>query len=251
MPYTRIRRLSGTAAEWSAANPVLMPAEAGYESQGDGTFKIKIGDGVKHWNDLPYAVDYQAIVAAEEAAALSEQHAATSEANALASKNSAADSAAAALASKNAAKTSEDNASGSAASSLTSKNAAGVSAGNAATSEANALASKNAAGGSATNAANSAAAALASQNAAKTSETNAKNSENNAADTLASAITSFGGFSFSIDVNECLVIHYTDPTTHEVYDAVTIPASATAQELVDTTTAMAGYMRTIAETPEV
>lgn len=121
------------------------------------------------------------------------------------------------------------------------KNAAADSAGAA-------LVSQNAAGTSATNSGNSASAALASQNAAKASEDSAKTSENNAAATLAAAITSFGGFSFSMDANGCLIIHYTDPTTHEVYDPATMCRETTAQALADTTTAMAGYMRTIAET---
>lgn len=51
----RIRR--GTAAALAAVNEVPLADEIVYESdQGtaDGKYKIKIGDGVRHYNDLPY-----------------------------------------------------------------------------------------------------------------------------------------------------------------------------------------------------
>lgn len=67
--YHQFRR--GTAAEWSATNPILLAGEIGYErdvSAGPtpstdtfdysdpafGSGAIKIGDGVTRWNDLPY-----------------------------------------------------------------------------------------------------------------------------------------------------------------------------------------------------
>ena len=40
-----------TAENWSSANPVLGKAEAAYETD---TRKLKFGDGVTHYNDLPY-----------------------------------------------------------------------------------------------------------------------------------------------------------------------------------------------------
>lgn len=40
------------STEWAAANPVLLPAEVGVETD---TGKIKIGDGVTAWNSLGYA----------------------------------------------------------------------------------------------------------------------------------------------------------------------------------------------------
>lgn len=40
-----------TAANWTAANPVLGDGEQGYEKD---TGKMKIGDGVKAWKDLSY-----------------------------------------------------------------------------------------------------------------------------------------------------------------------------------------------------
>lgn len=40
----------GTAAEWASANPVLLDGEPGLETD---TRKLKFGDGVTAWNDLP------------------------------------------------------------------------------------------------------------------------------------------------------------------------------------------------------
>ena len=39
----------GAAAEWTAANPVLLAGELGYETD---TNKFKIGDGTTAWNSL-------------------------------------------------------------------------------------------------------------------------------------------------------------------------------------------------------
>lgn len=41
-----------TAANWSAANPVLLAGEPGHESD---TGRVKYGDGVRSWSSLPYA----------------------------------------------------------------------------------------------------------------------------------------------------------------------------------------------------
>jgi hypothetical protein len=41
----------GTAAQWTLANPLLLLGQEGYE---DDTTKVKRGDGVTLWNDLPY-----------------------------------------------------------------------------------------------------------------------------------------------------------------------------------------------------
>lgn len=48
----RIRLRRDTAANWMAANPVLLLAEAGWETD---TGKLKIGDGSTAWNSLTYA----------------------------------------------------------------------------------------------------------------------------------------------------------------------------------------------------
>ena len=45
-----------TAAQWRAADPVLLRGELAVESD---TLKFKFGDGVNHWNDLEYANDIQ------------------------------------------------------------------------------------------------------------------------------------------------------------------------------------------------
>ena len=44
----------GTTAEWENANPVPEMRELCAEYKPDGTFEIKIGDGVTAWVDLPY-----------------------------------------------------------------------------------------------------------------------------------------------------------------------------------------------------
>lgn len=41
----------GTAAEWTAANPVLLNGEPGFE---EDTNKAKVGNGVTAWSSLPY-----------------------------------------------------------------------------------------------------------------------------------------------------------------------------------------------------
>lgn len=43
-----------TAANWASVNPVLKIDEPGREQD---TGKVKIGDGVTHWNDLGYSID--------------------------------------------------------------------------------------------------------------------------------------------------------------------------------------------------
>lgn len=49
---TRFVMRIGTLAEWASFNEVLYEGEWGYETD---TGKLKIGDGVTHWNDLPYS----------------------------------------------------------------------------------------------------------------------------------------------------------------------------------------------------
>ena len=48
----RIQLRRGTAAEWTAANPVLGDGEPGVEKD---TGKVKYGNGVAVWSALPYA----------------------------------------------------------------------------------------------------------------------------------------------------------------------------------------------------
>jgi uncharacterized protein YegP (UPF0339 family) len=48
----RIQKRRGTAAQWTAENPILLIGEPGYETD---TGKEKTGDGVTAWNSLPYS----------------------------------------------------------------------------------------------------------------------------------------------------------------------------------------------------
>lgn len=48
---TRLRMRGGTAAEWTAANPVLLSREFGIETD---TRRLKMGDGATAWASLPY-----------------------------------------------------------------------------------------------------------------------------------------------------------------------------------------------------
>ena len=50
--FAIINHRTGTAAEWTAANPVLEKGELGYESD---THKMKLGDGTSTWTQLSYA----------------------------------------------------------------------------------------------------------------------------------------------------------------------------------------------------
>jgi hypothetical protein len=49
----RIQLARGTAAAWTASNPVLLAGEAGWESD---TGQMKVGDGVTYWTSLPYSI---------------------------------------------------------------------------------------------------------------------------------------------------------------------------------------------------
>lgn len=48
---TRIQLRRGTAAQWTAANPILADGEFGFEKD---TGAFKFGDGVTAWTALPY-----------------------------------------------------------------------------------------------------------------------------------------------------------------------------------------------------
>lgn len=51
MPFIQFQLRRGLASEWTFANPILASGEMGLETD---TYKIKIGNGVDNWNDLPY-----------------------------------------------------------------------------------------------------------------------------------------------------------------------------------------------------
>ena len=48
---TRMQQRRGTASQWTTANPILAAGEIGFESD---TGQFKIGDGINHWDDIPY-----------------------------------------------------------------------------------------------------------------------------------------------------------------------------------------------------
>lgn len=59
MPYTfKLRR--GTAAEWSAINPILREGEPGVDLD---TGQLKLGNGVSNWLTLPYLISEDAVKA--------------------------------------------------------------------------------------------------------------------------------------------------------------------------------------------
>lgn len=48
---TTFKLKRGTAARWAEVNPVLEQGEPGFVYDEN---RLKIGDGITHWNDLPY-----------------------------------------------------------------------------------------------------------------------------------------------------------------------------------------------------
>ena len=58
MPVTTVKTIfrfkRGFAARLAQLNPLLDQGEPGFEID---TFKLKIGDGITYWNDLPYIND--------------------------------------------------------------------------------------------------------------------------------------------------------------------------------------------------
>lgn len=51
---SRIQFITGTEAEWTAANPVLLDGEYGLV-RGTSPLKYKVGDGTKTWSALGWA----------------------------------------------------------------------------------------------------------------------------------------------------------------------------------------------------
>jgi hypothetical protein len=56
----RVLQRRDTAANWTAANPVLMEGELGIVT--DGAKGYKIGDGVTPWNALEYPANPTSVV---------------------------------------------------------------------------------------------------------------------------------------------------------------------------------------------
>lgn len=55
MPFIQFQLRRGLASEWTSVNPILASGEMGLETD---TYKVKVGDGVLNWNDLPYGIGY-------------------------------------------------------------------------------------------------------------------------------------------------------------------------------------------------
>lgn len=59
--FAKIRPRRGTLSAWSTENPILDEGEFVIEVPnsgiGTGISKIKIGDGIHHYNELPYSMD--------------------------------------------------------------------------------------------------------------------------------------------------------------------------------------------------
>jgi hypothetical protein len=88
-----------TAANWTAANPTLAEGELAIEKVTDSKLvKIKVGDGLTAWKDLPYSVDFPEIQAAQTGAQDSATAAAASAANAATAGTTAGTAAGAAAA---------------------------------------------------------------------------------------------------------------------------------------------------------
>src|SRR4051794_11502756 len=51
----RIQLRRGSAAFWESENPTLHSGEPGVETRVGYPSKLKIGDGVTPWNELPYS----------------------------------------------------------------------------------------------------------------------------------------------------------------------------------------------------
>ena len=48
---TKFQLKRGAASSWARLNPILSEGEPGFVYD---THRLKIGDGIHHWNDLPY-----------------------------------------------------------------------------------------------------------------------------------------------------------------------------------------------------
>lgn len=57
----KVRPRRGSKSQWETINPVLVEGEMGIEYPdagiASGNIKIKFGDGVTPWNNLPYSID--------------------------------------------------------------------------------------------------------------------------------------------------------------------------------------------------
>lgn len=89
----RIKHRVDSTANWNTKNPILYKGEIGLEILTATTFRVKFGNGLQAWKDLPYLADTEILAkiqALADAAKSSADAAATSEANAKSSADSAA-----------------------------------------------------------------------------------------------------------------------------------------------------------------
>ena len=70
----KIRIRGGTFTQWQNTNPILEEREISYITGGTNAGKFKVGDGVAHWNDLPF----NAARFPEDVLALADQNASSS-----------------------------------------------------------------------------------------------------------------------------------------------------------------------------
>jgi len=63
LKFSKIKPLRGTTSEWTTNDIVIGKNEMAFENMEDGTKKMKIGDGIHKWSELPYVIDFQAIKA--------------------------------------------------------------------------------------------------------------------------------------------------------------------------------------------
>jgi len=62
---TRMQQRRGTAAQWTAANPILAAGEIGFETD---TSKFKMGNGSSAWSALTYFANAAELAAIVDAA---------------------------------------------------------------------------------------------------------------------------------------------------------------------------------------
>ena len=53
---TKILSRNDISSNWTRANPILLLGEIGIETD---TNKLKVGNGINNWNDLPYILTKQ------------------------------------------------------------------------------------------------------------------------------------------------------------------------------------------------
>ena len=60
--YTEIRPIRGSTEEWQLNDIILEENEIGVELVSDNIKRIKLGDGIHKWSELPYAINFQELL---------------------------------------------------------------------------------------------------------------------------------------------------------------------------------------------